>query len=103
MSRAHELKTWPEPFAALKDGSKRFELRRDDRGYAVGDLLVLREWDPALEWPASERPLAKGGYVSGSEPLRFRVTYVLHGGRFGLPPEICVMSIEPEPDKKDGA
>lgn len=43
--KTHRIKTLPHPFAALLDGSKTFELRRDDRGYAVGDVLVLCEWD----------------------------------------------------------
>src|SRR5690242_1788526 len=30
-------------------GRKRAEFRRDDRLYAVGDRLDLREWDPATE------------------------------------------------------
>jgi hypothetical protein len=38
----HELKTWPGPFQAIVDGSKRFELHKDDRGFAVGDTLWLR-------------------------------------------------------------
>jgi len=42
----HDLKTWPEYFRAILDGRKSFEIRRDDRGYSVGDVLVLREWDP---------------------------------------------------------
>ena len=42
----HELKCWPEYFEALLVGTKTFELRFDDRGYQVGDLLRLREWDP---------------------------------------------------------
>jgi hypothetical protein len=42
----HTLKTWPDQFTALTDGSKTFEVRYDDRGFAVGDLLRLAEWDP---------------------------------------------------------
>lgn len=42
----HELKTWPEYFDGLWDGTKLSEVRNDDRGFAVGDLLVLREWRP---------------------------------------------------------
>ena len=41
----HLLKTWPEYFQAIKSGAKTFEIRRNDRGYAVGDTLVLHEWD----------------------------------------------------------
>jgi hypothetical protein len=42
----HTLKCWPAGFAALAEGTKTLELRPDDRGYAVGDTLLLREWDP---------------------------------------------------------
>lgn len=44
----HDLKTSPESFAAIVDGRKRFEIRNDDRGFAVGDVLNLREWDSSL-------------------------------------------------------
>lgn len=40
-----ELKIWPKYFGAILDGSKKFEYRIDDRGFKVGDILMLREWD----------------------------------------------------------
>lgn len=48
----HELKTWPEFFAATKRGHKKFELRRDDRpeGFRVGDELLLKEWSFHDKW-----------------------------------------------------
>lgn len=45
----HKLKTWPEYFEAILDGTKTFELRKNDRGFQVGDLLVLQEYVPHRE------------------------------------------------------
>ena len=42
----HELKTWPEFFEATRCGRKKFELRRNDRNFQVGDELWLKEWNP---------------------------------------------------------
>lgn len=47
LSAQHELKCWPLYFEALQDGRKTFEIRPNDRNYAVGDVLRLREWIPS--------------------------------------------------------
>lgn len=46
-ARVHELKCWPEFYALLLAGEKMFELRKNDRGFRVGDALLLREYNPA--------------------------------------------------------
>jgi len=44
MPTTHDIKCQPDQFAALLNGSKRFEFRRNDRNYKVGDLLTVREY-----------------------------------------------------------
>ena len=63
LERVHLLKTWPCFFQAVQRGEKCFELRRDDRKFAVGDCLVLQEFDPETE------------RYSGNE-VALRVTYL---------------------------
>jgi hypothetical protein len=46
--RVHELKSWPISFQAVKEGDKLAEFRRADRGFEVGDVLLLREYVPAV-------------------------------------------------------
>lgn len=77
----HELKTWPVYFDALWSGLKRFEVRKNDRGFKTGDRLVLREYDPERD-----------GY-SGRQ-IESKATYVMGGGRFGIDPEWCVISLK---------
>lgn len=78
----HDLKAWPEFFNALADGSKPFEVRRDDRGYQPGDTLTIRHYDP------------KSGLTPGVEPLHFTVTYVLREFP-GLASGYVALGIEP--------
>lgn len=41
----HEIKILPQYFTDVSKGVKQFELRKDDRGYQVGDLVTLKEWN----------------------------------------------------------
>lgn len=46
MSKVHELKCWPESFEGIISREKTFEVRLDDRGYELGDIVILKEWVP---------------------------------------------------------
>lgn len=96
--RTHELKCWPTEFDAIARREKRFEVRSNtDRDFAVGDTLVLMKWDPERGFNGDYVYTSSRKYRRDIEQLRARVTYMLHGGRFGLPPGLCVMSIEVHP------
>jgi hypothetical protein len=79
--KTHYLKCWPEPFRALVDGRKKYEIRVNDRDYAVGDTLALSEWSPSHK-------------VYSGHQLTLRVTYMTDGGEWGLADNLCVMSVE---------
>lgn len=76
--REHELKCWPQFFDAVVDGRKTFEFRRFDRGFEVGDVLKLREWE-------------KGVY-SGRE-IKRKVTYILEVNRWHDGHYVCMSTI----------
>lgn len=80
--RVHDLKVWPEFFLPIVRGEKTCDVRLDDREYAAGDVLRLREYDPQTN------------LYTGRETAR-RVTHVLRGGSFGIAPEYVVLSMAP--------
>ncbi|KKQ97270.1 MAG: hypothetical protein UT24_C0002G0020 [Candidatus Woesebacteria bacterium GW2011_GWB1_39_12] len=44
--RRIEKKAWSELFEKVRTGEKTFDLRLDDFRCKVGDILILREWNP---------------------------------------------------------
>lgn len=78
----HELKTWPEFYNKIEDGSKRFELRKHDRPCSTGDVVILKEYNPASsQYTGKER--------------KFKIGYILFDGvNFGLKEGFCIFSLE---------
>lgn len=102
-SKTHEVKTWPVPFEAVMSGKKTHEVRKFDRDYMVGDFLVLKEFIPHKEcngsgvlpdngdtWPCCPEP--HGEYTGAS--IKVRVSYITQPGKFGLPENLGVLSIQ---------
>ena len=87
----HELKTWPGFFEATLTGKKKFEVRRNDRGFKVGDTLCLREWNPGeVIWGKA----IEGEYTG--RKMYVTVDYILSGYNWGIRHEFVVMSITPQ-------
>jgi Domain of unknown function (DUF3850) len=93
----HELKTDPDVFVAVRDGEKTYEIRKDDRGFAVGDLLWLRQTRHSGEAMRTGGPLEYTG-----EEIHAVVSHVLRGPIYGLADGWVIMSVKPQfvfPDK----
>lgn len=76
----HRLKTWLPFYEAVEHGVKSFEIRRADRDFRSGDILILQEYDPHEQ------------RFTGRECSR-EVMYVLKGGQFGLEAGYVCMGI----------
>ena len=87
----HELKTWPEYFQAIVQGDKTFDLRRDDRKFMPGDHIKLLEYVPA--GTGVYQPNSIGHYTGAH--ITLKITYVMHGGRFGLENGYCILGFQP--------
>jgi hypothetical protein len=85
----HVLKTWSPWFEATRDGKKFWELRRDDRGYRVGDFLVLRQFTP--DSGDMSQGAAHPGGLWGPEYVVMRVVFVA-AGPF-VPPGSVILSL----------
>jgi len=79
MSRQHHyLKTETEHYQAIERGFKKFELRKNDRNFQVGDMVYLEE--------------VVNGIKTGRSLPQFEIQYVLTGGKYGLPDDYCIFN-----------
>ncbi|MEZ3486940.1 MAG: DUF3850 domain-containing protein [Lachnospiraceae bacterium] len=78
-SRTHKMRLTVRYFDAVCNGSKSFELRKNDREYKVGDILEMEEYG--------------GGGVGTGRAVKAVITYILEGYT-GLEDGYCILSIK---------
>ena len=75
----HNLKISPKYFYDVCYGGKRFELRKDDRDYKVGDTLILEEYED-------------GKYTGRSFSPHTPIQYILRDcEEYGLKEGYCIL------------
>ncbi len=77
----HDLKTWKPYFQHELSGWKKFEYRKNDRDFKLGDVLTLLEYDQTAEKPTGRKIVA-------------HVEYIVYGPDFGIPEGYCIMGIK---------
>jgi hypothetical protein len=80
--KIHELKCIEPYFSDMRREQKTFEIRKDDRKFKEGDILLLRDYDQITK------------KYSGREIL-CHIVYIIPEGQFeGLAPGYCAMGTE---------
>ncbi|MCH7799049.1 MAG: DUF3850 domain-containing protein [Planctomycetes bacterium] len=103
------LKIWPQYYQPIVTGEKKFERRKNDRDYQVGDQLLLREWDPKVYDDEVERVFGRRGTLvmesdgqkaaivakayTGRSLVK-TVSYIEEGPGFGLEAGFVVMGLK---------
>lgn len=84
----YEMKSWPAFFSKMITGEKKHDMRKkSDRAYAVGDKVLLREYDPF------------GGGYTGRQAI-FKITYITSDdtpcalSSNALAQDACILSME---------
>lgn len=74
----HILKILPKYYEEVASLNKKFELRKDDRDYNVGDFLILKEFDD--------------GKFTGREFGCVQISYILRDcPQYGLAEGYCII------------
>ena len=91
----HTLKLNDRYFDAVVNGTKTFEIRKDDRGFRVGDTLEMYRVNDNGLYVSNDGTYASNDR-SGLKPIQVKVKYILTHDDFpaGIPEGYVVMSIE---------
>ena len=83
----HKIKIKKMYYDAVLSGEKTFEIRKNDRDYKVGDIIHFV-------------PIADNGdMIIPHNPNEYKITYIFHGGEYGLENGYCVFGITPAIEK----
>ena len=89
----HYLKITQPYLGMMERGEKTFEMRKNDRNFKVGDVLLLYEFDPEKDDPAK----APAFYVHERGALTVYVTRVFEfPEEWGLKKGFCIMQVSKE-------
>lgn len=94
--RNHEMKLNANYFDAVLSGEKSFEVRRDDRGFQRGDVVILRKWgydDVFRSCRYLDRHVGAAIDNEDTHTIRAIISYVLTGGQHGIEPGYVVLGL----------
>ena len=75
----HDIKVWLEYYEDIENGSKKFELRCNDRNYKVGDILRLREYNQFENYYTGRKTTKKVGYILSDTKFGLKENWIVMG------------------------
>ncbi|WP_434357379.1 DUF3850 domain-containing protein [Parasalinivibrio latis] len=74
----HDLKILPKYYSEVAAGRKLFEIRKNDRGFQVGDTVMLKEYDDTLDQQPTFGSITQGKVPKGytGKRVKGKITYI---------------------------
>ena len=94
MSKTHELKTDPDVYDLTVRGQKPYEIRFNDRDFAVGDRLLLKETEHSGEEMAADPHGTVYPLKYTGRRMYKSVVSILRGPIYGLAEGWVIMALE---------
>jgi ASC-1-like (ASCH) protein len=83
----HKCKSWKPFFDAIKNGSKKHDLRINDRNFKIGDIITLQSYDPFAGVYTGEELEVEITYITSTDtPCAFSSAV--------LDKKYCILSLE---------
>lgn len=90
--KTHILKSWPQFFQPILEGTRTHELRRDDRSFSLGDRIQLKEFDPESKcYTGRSCTVEIRSMTSAAQPCAV--------SSLALHPDFCILSVRLVDDK----
>ncbi|WP_374029795.1 DUF3850 domain-containing protein [Bdellovibrio bacteriovorus] len=97
----HKLKVWPEFYEPISLGLKTFEIRVNDRNFQMGDILVLRWFNPKTNsFSRTMKELNPSLPLYADEILEFPDLHRMVGFIKNIGDEMVVLSLLPLKERK---
>lgn len=92
--KLHNLRILPKYYEKVLSGEKTFEIRKDDRGFEVGDKLILKEYIPGYRDLTGFEEVIIDEKYTGRE-VQKEISYVLKDAEvYGLKRGFCILAIK---------
>jgi hypothetical protein len=84
----HELKSWVGLFEPIARGEKTHDFRVQDRDYKVGDICLLREYEPTKKEYTGRQCLIEITYITSAKHVECAFS------PFAMHPAMAILSIK---------
>lgn len=92
--KTHTVRCWSDVFPSIMSRDRQFDIRRNDREYAVGDLIEFQEWDDRRQMMTGRVARRYITYVMDVRTLPVEIRNRLGMNPSMMPDDLVILSVK---------